>query len=1076
MKRVLTTVILATAAAVAAAKTASTPAAVSASAGIDSATVSGLGARNIGSATMSGRIAAIAGRAESDGGVTLYVGSASGGVWRSRDAGTTFQPIFDAATAQSIGAVALDPNDPKTVWVGTGESWMRNSVSIGDGIYVSHDGGDTWQHKGLPTSEHIVRILVSPADSNTVYVCVPGRLWSDSADRGVYRTTDGGTTWQQVLKGSNLSTGCSSLALDPANPKKLFAGLWDFRRKGWTFRSGGEGPDAPSGSALWSSVDGGTTWSEMTAANTPGLPAKPWGRVEIVIAPSAPQIVYTFIESARSALFRSDDGGAHFEERDRSSSMVWRPFYFAHLIVDPSNPDRIYKPDMRLIASEDGGKSFSMVSGGTHADHHDVWIHPHNAKFVVTGDDGGLWISHDGANKWAKVDSLPVSQFYHVTVDNQDPYQVYGGLQDNSSWVGDSAYPGGITNGRWENLYGGDGFWVYPDPTDPIHYVYAEAQGGSIGRVDRHTLVQRDIQPKAGYHEKLRFNWNAPIALSPHDPKRLYLGAQFLFMTRDHGQSWSRISPDLTTNDPQKQRQEESGGITVDNSAAEMHTTIYTIAESPAEAGVIWVGTDDGNVQLTRDDGKTWHNVVAAIPGLPAASWVSTIEAGQAPGVAYATFDRHTFGDFEPYVYVTHDYGTTWTRVAGAGSGVRGYAHVVREDPTDARVLYLGTEFGLWMSIDGGAHWAAFKGGNFPAVAVRDLALQHRDQDLVIATHGRGLWIIDDLAPLRALAKGTTDAFRFLATRPIQQRLDGNGGWPEGDGKFRGANPPDGAEIAYYQPTRHVFGALKIEILDADGHVIDTVPAGKRKGINRVYWSMQSKPPRVPSAAQAAMAGSVGARVVPGRYTVRLTKNGEVHEAALEIGVDRRADYTVEDRRAHYAAAMRVGALFERTSVLVDRVNATRRLLADRAAETTSDATRAQIAHLDAALDAARKQVVATKEGGAITGEERLREHLDQVYGALLGYEGRPAAYLLERVAVLDREIADVEATVTALYAGELSTLNQRLESEGLAVLSSVAIDREAEEAEAETLLARALAPRDDDADEAAVATRVERD
>jgi Sortilin, neurotensin receptor 3, len=1074
MSRVLSTVILAAAAAVAAAKTAPTPAAVSATAGIDSATISGLGARNIGSATMSGRIAAIAGRAESDGGVTLYVGSASGGVWRSRDAGTTFQPIFDAATAQSIGAVALDPNDPKTVWVGTGESWMRNSVSIGDGIYVSHDGGDTWQHKGLPTSEHIVRILVSPADSNTVYVCVPGRLWSDSADRGVYRTTDGGTTWQQVLKGSNLSTGCSSLALDPANPKKLFAGLWDFRRKGWTFRSGGEGPDAPSGSALWTSADGGTSWSEMTAANTPGLPAKPWGRVEIVVAPSAPQIVYTFIESARSALFRSDDGGAHFDERDRSSSMVWRPFYFAHLIVDPSNPDRIYKPDMRLIASEDGGKSFAMVSGGTHADHHDVWIHPKNPKFVVTGDDGGLWISHDGANKWAKVDSLPVSQFYHVTVDNQDPYQVYGGLQDNSSWVGDSAYPGGITNGRWENLYGGDGFWVHPDPTDPTHYVYAEAQGGAIGRVDRHTLVQRDIQPKAGYHEKLRFNWNAPIALSPHDPKRLYLGAQFLFLTRDHGQSWTRLSPDLTTNDPQKQRQEESGGITVDNSAAEMHTTIYTIAESPAEAGVIWVGTDDGNVQLTRDDGKTWHNVIGAIHDLPAASWVSTVEAGQAPGVAYATFDRHTVGDFDPYLYVTHDYGSTWTRLTGTGSGVRGYAHVVREDPSDARVLYLGTEFGLWISVDAGAHWAAFKGGNFPAVAVRDLAIQRRDRDLVIATHGRGMWIIDDLEPLRALAHGPTDAFRFLPTRPVQQRLEGNGGWPEGDAKFRGANPPEGAEIAYYQPTRHVFGALKIEILDADGHVIDTVPAGKRKGINRVYWSMQTPPPRVPSAAQAAMAGSVGARVVPGRYTVRLTKNGEVHEQRLDIGLDARADYGAADRSEHYAAAMQVSAVFERMSTAVDRINAVRALVKARADTAPTSALKDALATYAESLDQQRRLIVATKEGGAITGEERLREHLDQVYGALLGYEGRPAQYLLDRIAVLDRELRDVEAALVRLLGPSLEELNQRFMHEGLAPIARASIDDEVTSQRAEAALRRAL-DRDEES-EVAVATRTERD
>ena len=1040
---------------------------------IDSAAISGLGARNIGSAQMSGRVAAIAGRAEEDGAFTLYIGTASGGVWRSKDAGTTFQSLFDKTHVQSIGAVTLDPKDPKTVWVGTGESWMRNSVSIGDGIYVSHDGGDTWQHKGLPTSEHIVRIIVSPEDSNVVYACVPGRLWSDSADRGVYRTTDGGVSWSQILKGSNLSTGCSSLAMDPKDSKRLYAGTWDFRRKGWTFRSGGEGPDAPSGSGLFVSNDGGDHWQAMTSDNTKGLPAKPWGRVEVVVAPSQSNVVYTFIESARSALFRSDDRGASFDERDRSSSMVWRPFYFAHLIVDPTNPDRIYKPDMRLIASEDGGKSFSMVSGGTHADHHDVWINPKNPKFVVTGDDGGLWISHDGANKWAKVDSLPVSQFYHVTVDNQDPYQVYGGLQDNSSWVGDSAYPGGITNGRWENLFGGDGFWVYPDPTD-ANYAYAEAQGGAIARVNRHTLVQRDIQPKAGLHEKLRFNWNAPIAMSPHDPKRLYLGSQFLFLTRDHGQSWTRISPDLTTNNPDKQKQEESGGITVDNSAAEMHTTIYTVSESPAEAGVIWAGTDDGNLQLTRDDGKTWHNVVGNIAGLPAASWVSTVEAGHAKGVAYVTFDRHTYGDFVPYVYVTQDYGATWTRLAADGSGVRGYAHVVREDPTDARVLYLGTEFGLWISVDQGAHWAEFKGGNFPSVAVRDLAIQHRDHDLVIATHGRGIWIIDDIVPLRALASNTSGGFRFLPTRAVQQRLEGNGGWPEGDAKFRGANPPSGAEIAYFQPTRHVFGALQVEILNAEGKVIDTLPAGKRKGINRVYWSMQAKPPRVPSAAQASMAGTIGARVVPGHYTVRITKNGEVYEQGLDIGVDRRADYTAADRGEHFAAAMKVSALFERMSTVVDRINATRALLGERAAAKTSEGLKKGLAVYDDSLDAQRRLIVATKEGGAITGEERLREHLDQVYGALLGYEGRPASYLLERIGVLDKELSEVEAEVGRLMGPSLDSVNHLLEMEGLKPITRAALDTEMATQWAEVMMERALVG--DDESEVAVATRMERD
>ncbi|HUO79192.1 MAG TPA: hypothetical protein VMU00_03540, partial [Steroidobacteraceae bacterium] len=543
---------------------------------VDSAVISGLGARNIGSAAMSGRIAAVAGRAEDDGKITLYVGAASGGVWRSLDSGTTFKPVFDKQPVQSIGAIALDPSDPKVVWVGTGESWTRNSVSVGNGIYRSADGGDTWSYLGLPESERISRIVVSPRDGKTVYACVPGKLWSDSAERGLYKTSDGGASWSLVLKGPNLSTGCASLAMDPKNPERLFAGLWDFRRKGWTFRSGGEGPKAPSGSGLFLTEDGGKSWKAVDATSGKGLPPGPYGRLEVAIAPSQPNVVYALIEGVRSALYRSDDGGRTWDERDRSNSMVWRPFYFSRLVIDPTNPDRIYKPNLRLIASEDGGKSFATIAdavsdGGTHGDHHDLWINPKNPRFVVTGDDGGLWISHDGGNKWWKTDNLPVSQFYHVSVDGRDPYQVYGGLQDNSSWVGDSAYPGGITNSRWENLYGGDGFWAFADPSDP-DYAYAEAQGGELGRVNRHTLEKRSIKPQAGFKEKLRFNWNTPVALSPSDPKKLYIGAQFLFLSRDHGQSWARLSPDLTTNDPAKQKQEESGGITVDNSAAEMHT------------------------------------------------------------------------------------------------------------------------------------------------------------------------------------------------------------------------------------------------------------------------------------------------------------------------------------------------------------------------------------------------------------------------------------------------------------------------------------------------------------------------
>jgi photosystem II stability/assembly factor-like uncharacterized protein len=794
----------------------------------DQSTLSGFYARNIGSAMMSGRVSALDAY-EKDGKVTLFVGAASGGVWKSNDGGTTFESVFDKQAVQSIGDVTIDPSNRDTIWIGSGESWVRNSVSYGDGIYKSVDGGQNWTHMGLPNSERINDILVHPKDSNVVYACVTGRLWSDSKERGVYKTTDGGKNWKLVLSGNNASTGCSGLSMDPNNSDLLYAGMWDFRRKGWTFRSGGEGPEAKSGSALMRSSDGGKTWSALTAENSPGLPKGPWGRVETEIAPSDSNRVYTFIEGTSSALYVSNDGGKTFERRDDSQMMVWRPFYFAKMVVDPKNADRLFKMNLNMVASDDGGKSFSFASGACHADWHDLWINPGNTQHLIAGNDGGTCVSYDGGSRWHMLMNLPISQFYHVAVDNQDPYRVYGGLQDNSSWVAESSYPGGVGNERWENLYGGDGFWVLPERDDP-NIVYAEYQGGNLARIDRRTKQARDIQPRANAGEKLRYNWNAPLHISPNDGKTLYIGAQYLFRTRDRGQSWDRISPDLTTNDQSKQQQELSGGITVDNSSAEMHTTIFAIAEEKGDANTIWVGTDDGNLQLTRDGGQSWNNVIGKVPGLPKHSWVSAIRLGNAPGVAYVTFDRHMDGDFTPYAYMTRDYGKSFQALIPKQSGVRGYAHVLLPDPVNNQVLYLGTELGLWISIDGGKRWAEFKGGKFPAVAVRDLVIQEREHDLVIGTHGRGIWIVDDVSPLRALSDTVLSSeFALLPARPNQQRISGVGGWANGDAIFVGESAPNGVAINYFQKTRHLFGKMKIEILDSEGKVIDTVQACGRQ-------------------------------------------------------------------------------------------------------------------------------------------------------------------------------------------------------------------------------------------------------
>ena len=998
---------------------------------VDSETISGLGARNIGSAAMSGRIAAVAAVQEGPR-LTVYVGAASGGVWKSVNGGTTFKPVFDKQPVQSIGAITIDPKNPKVIWVGTGEAWTRNSVSIGDGIYKSVDGGDNWVNVGLPESERIAKILVDPTESNTIYACVPGKLWSDSDQRGLYKTTDGGKAWVKVLKGANASTGCSMASLDPQNPKTIYAGMWDFRRQGWTFRSGGNGPDAPSGSGLFKSSDGGASWTELDANGAKGLPAKPWGRVAVTVAPSKPNVVYAFIEAAvpKNGLYRSDDGGKTWEARDRSQLMIWRPFYFANLIVDPKNENRLYKPDLSLIVSTDGGASFSNIGGGAHGDFHDVWIDPVNTDHLITGDDGGLWYSYDAGNKWWKAENLPVSQFYHVSVDLDRPYHVYGGLQDNSSWVGESEYPGGITNSRWENMYGGDGFWMFVDPADP-DYIYAESQGGEIGRVNRRTHETRNVKPLPRYREgKLRYNWNTPIHVSATRKGTIYIGAQFLFRSRDFGQTWDRISPDLTTNDPAKQQQEQSGGVTVDNSSAETHTTIFAIAESPKNPNVVWVGTDDGNLQLTRDGGKTWTNVARGIKGLPPQAWVSSIDAGHFDeGTVYATFDLHMFGDLRPYAYRSGDYGKTWSALVAPDGPVRGYAHVIKEDLANPDLLFLGTELGLWVSLDGGKQWAHYKGGDLPAVAVRDLAIHPRDHDLVIATHGRGIWIVDDITPLRALTPATLASNAvFLKARPIVQRVPAQGGWANGDAAFVGPNPPGDAVITYYQKKRHIFGDLTIEVLDQTGRQVGTVPSSKRRGLNRVTWAMRLPPPKVPSAASVAFGAAFGPRLLPGTYTVKMSKDKDTYTTPLLLVPDPRTKHTPAERQAQFDLAMKLYNLLGTMTFAVDRMNGVRLALDDRAGKLPAgDGLATRLGAASAAVDELRRKIVATKEGGMITGEERLRENLADLYGNVVFYEGRPSATQVERADAIERELADVVAAFDGWAAKELGGLNAAL-------------------------------------------------
>jgi photosystem II stability/assembly factor-like uncharacterized protein len=982
----------------------------------DSGTISGLSARNVGSATMSGRIAALTGMNEG-GRITLFVGAASGGVWKSLNNGTTVRPVFDSQDAQSIGAIAIDPSNAKNVWVGTGESWTRNSVSIGTGVFKSSDGGDNWTNVGLKDSEHIVKIIVDPKDGNSVLVCATGHLWNDNDERGVFKTSDGGKTWRKVLAGANVSTGCGQMSSALSEPNTVYATMWDFRRQAWTFRSGGPG------SGIFKSTDGGEHWTEIAPSAANGMPEKPYGRIAIAVAPSKPNVVYAMIESKASSLYRSDDAGATWKKQDASQYMVWRPFYFSNLIVDPKNENKVFKVDLILLLSVNGGRSFSPVSGGAHGDFHDVWIDPTNPNTIFTGDDGGLWLSKDGGNRWEHAMNLPVSQFYHVSVDNDDPYHIYGGLQDNSSWVGDSSYPGGVTNSRWENMYGGDGFWMWEDPTDP-NYIYAEAQGGEIGRVNRITHEGRSIKPYALYGEKkLRFNWNTPIQMSPNEKGAIYLGSQFLYRSRDHGQSWDRISPDLSTNDPEKQKQEESGGVTIDNSAAEMNTTIYSISESPKNGQVIWVGTDDGNVQVTRDGGKNWKLVMSGKD-----TWTSWVEASRFnEGTVYVAIDQHMKGNIMPYLQKTTDFGATWTPLPM--EGIRGWAHVIKEDTANPNLLFLGTEFGLWISIDGGQRWAQYKGTGFPAVAVDDLVVHPRTSDLVLATHGRGIWIIDDITPLRALSADImSKEAAFLPAPPAAQYIQAGGGWPEGDATYAGPNRPGAAMIPYYQRSRHIFGDLKIEVFDAQGKLVDTVPSSKRRGINRAMWSMRLKPPKVPPAASALGGAGVGPRVLPGTYTVKMTKGDQTYTTQMNIVLDPRAKYTVEDRRVQFELVNRLGGLLNHMTWLVDAIISVRDGATQRAAKLPpNDPLTQKLTSLADAADKMRGKIVATKEGGAITGEERLREYLGDVYGNVNNYDGRPTEEQVKRTDALARELEDVVKEFNALVSQQVNPMNRQI-------------------------------------------------
>ncbi len=979
---------------------------------VDENTFGDIMARQLGPATMSGRISAM--DAVNRNPAILYVGAASGGVWKSKNYGTTFKPVFDKY-CPAIGAIAIDQNHPDTVWVGTGEVWVRNSTSVGDGIYKTTNAGETWQKCGLDKTERISKIMVHPSNSNVVFVAALGNLWNPGTERGLYKTADGGKTWEKILY-IDENTGCSDFAIDWQDPDIMYAGMWEFRRTPWSFSSGGKG------SGLYRSADGGKTWSKLTTDFPSGI----LGRVCISVSPVKSDIVYTIIESEKTGLYRSGDKGLTWKLMTQSEAISDRPFYFSYLATDPADTNILYKPGFNLNMSIDGGKTFSSaaVEGGNfHGDCHPLYISRKDHNLIYMGTDGGVYYTMDRGNTWRFMRNLPVSQFYHVSVDNADPYNVYGGLQDNGSWYGPSRASGGITNNDWKNVGFGDGFYVYCDKKDS-NILYWQFQGGKIARYYKKTGEYKSLIPlKDNATKDLRFNWNAPLIFSPNG-NSFYTGAQYLYKTSNRGDTWTRISPDLTTDDPKKEKQEKSGGLTIDNSSAENHCTIYTVSESPLDSLVIWAGTDDGNLQVTIDGGRNWTNVVKNVPGLPEHTWCSYAESGHFDkNTIYATFDGHRLGDKTSYVFKSDDLGKTWTALAD--TSIKGYCHVIKEDLVNRSVLYLGTESGLFLSIDGGKNWAPFK-GNFPKVPVMDITFQPREQSLVLATHGRGIMVIDDLTPVRELTLETLGKdVAFIKTKDyVIRETPGSQGW-NGDDEYIGPNPREAAPIAYYLKKRHIFGDMHIEISDKDGKIIQKLPAGMRKGVNIVPWTIRMRPPKVPASPQMEGWAMTGPNVTPGEYTVKLFKDKQVYETTIRILLDPKSIHPLQDREMRQEAVMKAYHLLE-TLAYIDRQTVGIRDQARKEAKSASKSLSKTLSGIATRMDTLHVKLVAVQEG-KITGEERLREKVAFIYGSILSYQGRPTDTQLSGLNGFVQEIGQINTDLEKFKNTDLAKINLEL-------------------------------------------------
>jgi len=937
--------------------------------------------RHIGPASFGGRIDDI--EAVPDDPRIIFVGTASGGIFRSRNNGVTWDPVFDTyGTALSIGDIAIAPSDPNIIWAGTGEANSRQSSTWGDGVYRSLDGGTTWQHMGLRETQTIGRIVIDPRDANTVFAAAAGHLWGPNEQRGLYRTKDAGKSWQKIL-GVDENTGVVDVAMD-RDGRTLFAASYQRRRRAWGFAGGGPG------SALWRSLDGGDTWERLTN----GLPGGNTGRIGIDISKSDPNIVFAVIENKNGGVFRSTDRGTTWT---RQSPIDPRPSYYSQIRVDPQNPDHVWLLGTPLFVSNDGGKNFSSDSTyeRIHVDHHALWIDPRRPEHMMLGNDGGLYFTYDAARHWEFVDNLPIGQFYDIAIDSRDPYWIYGGAQDNGTWgVPSRTFAKvGITNTDVVNIAYGDGFQAAVDPRDP-HVIYANSQSGRAYVVDLETREEKGITPvSSDRKEKYRFNWNTAILLSPNDPSTYYFGGNKLFRTADRGTTWKEISPDLTRNQDWKKLPLGAGVPARDanmpsrDDGVSDYGTITTISESPKAAGTLYVGTDDGNVQMTTDGGAHWTDLTGRFR-LPGARWVSKVLASRHQArTAFVTFDGHNDDDMKPYVFRTTDAGATWTPIVGdLPDGV--VVKTIEEDPKNPNLLFAGTEFGLYWTYDAGRHWQ-LASGNVPRVIVDRIIVNERNNDLVLGTHGRSIIVLDDIAPLEAGDPvASADDAQLFPIRPATEIYEWRMLPFPGSAKFAAPNPPVGALVSYMLkdaapvtmagsatmtsrtgPSGGVGGTVadssrtvKIQVFAADGALVQEMTGPAGKGMHRVIWNLRYQFKAPPPPDEEGWFGTPRAPyVLPGEYTVKLLANGREFTQKVQVRGDPRVNVTTEALRSRIDAGMKIGELnrafvdgaklFERTDAEAGRLRAA---LKDSKSSTATTAADSALRDLSTRIDSLR--------------------------------------------------------------------------------------------------------------------------